>query len=192
MAKLYYSYAAMNAGKSTSLLQVAYNYEERGMRAYLLTAAFDTREGEGKISSRIGISREAELFEADSDVFKMVQEAHQSVAITCVLVDEAQWLSRVQVDQLARVVDELKLPVMCYSIRTDFQGNFFPGSERLMAIADEIREIRTICHCGKKATMILRLDAEGAVIVDGPQNFVGGNESYVSVCRKHWVERFVK
>ncbi len=188
MAKLYFCYSAMNAGKSTNLLQVAYNYGEQNMGTYLLTAALDDRSGQaGNIASRIGIEKEAATYQADTDLYtKLVEEVDADMA--AVLIDEAQWLSDAQVWQLARFVDVKKIPVMCYGIRTDFQGKLFPGSQALLAIADELREIRTICHCGRKATMVLRLDAQGEVLKDGPQNYVGGNESYKSVCRRHWLE----
>lgn len=190
MAKLYYCYSSMNAGKSTTLLQVAHNYGEQKMDTYLLTAALDDRSGEtGKIASRIGISKDAATYQADTNLYeKLSDEIGDNVA--AVLIDEAQWLSEEQVWQLARFVDNKRLPVMCYGIRTDFQGKLFPGSQALLAIADELREIRTICHCGRKATMVLRLDENGEVIKDGPQNQVGGNESYKSVCRRHWSEAF--
>jgi thymidine kinase len=188
MAKLYFCYSSMNAGKSTNLLQVAHNYGEQKMVTYLLTAALDDRSGEiGKITSRIGIEKDAQTYQADTDLF--VKLSAEVVAGTAaVLIDEAQWLSDAQVWQLAKFVDTKKVPVMCYGIRTDFQGKLFPGSEALLAIADELREIRTICHCGRKATMVLRLDENGVVVKDGPQNYVGGNESYKSVCRRHWLE----
>tara|TARA_B100000745_G_scaffold291264_1_gene230857 strand:+ start:2435 stop:3001 length:567 start_codon:yes stop_codon:yes gene_type:complete len=185
MSKLYFSYSAMNAGKSTALLQVAHNYEERGMNVYLLTAKMDTRDGQGFISSRIGIKHECDTYDEKDNLFEKIREQSP---ISCVLIDEAHWLSPKHIDELAHVADELHIPVMCYGLRTDFKGNLFPGSERLLALADTLREIRTICHCGKKATMVLRLGENGKVLQDGPQNQVGGNESYVSVCRKHWKE----
>jgi thymidine kinase len=188
MAKLYFCYSSMNAGKSTNLLQVAHNYGEQKMVTYLLTAALDNRSGEiGKITSRIGIEKDAQTYQADTDLFEKLS-AEVVVGTAAVLIDEAQWLSDVQVWQLAKFVDIKKVPIMCYGIRTDFQGKLFPGSEALLAIADELREIRTICHCGRKATMVLRLDENGVVVKDGPQNYVGGNESYKSVCRRHWLE----
>lgn len=182
----------MNAGKSTALLQVAHNYGERNKETYLLTAELDSRAGEGKISSRIGAEKEAHTFAAHTDLFLDVQSAHTLQPVSCVLIDEAQWLTEAHVEQLTRVVDILGIPVMCYGLRTDFQGKLFPGSMALLAIADELREIRTICHCGRKAIMVLRYDADGSVITDGPQNFVGGNESYESVCRTHWREAVAK
>jgi len=192
MAKLYFSYSAMNAGKSTALLQVAHNYKERGMEAYLLSAKLDTRYGEGFISSRIGIKLPCDVFTETSDLFEKVSAKQKEEALSCVLIDEAHWLTKKQVEELANISDKLHIPIMCYGLRTDFKGELFSGSERLLAIADELREIRTICHCGKKATMVLRLDADGKVLGDGPQTQVGGNESYVSVCRKHWNEAFSK
>jgi len=188
MAKLYFSYSAMNAGKSTSLLQVAHNYGERDMGARLLTAALDDRSGQvGSISSRIGIEKEADVFAEDTDLLQFLNDTLQSEPFAAVLVDEAQWLQEAQVWQLAQFVDTQNIPVMCYGIRTDFQGKLFPGSQALLAIADELREIRTICHCGRKATMILRLGEDGKPAKDGPQNLVGGNDTYVSMCRKHWL-----
>jgi len=188
MAKLYFCYSSMNAGKSTNLLQVAHNYGEQKMDTYLLTAAIDDRSGStGKIASRIGIEKDAQTYQADTDLFeKLSTEVVGDTA--AVLIDEAQWLSDDQVWQLAKFVDTKKIPVMCYGIRTDFQGKLFPGSQALLAIADELREIRTICHCGRKATMVLRLNEKGEVVQDGPQNQVGGNESYQSVCRRHWFQ----
>ena len=183
MAKLYFSYSAMNAGKSTVLLQAAHNYEERGMRVMLLTAALDDRAGQGRIASRIGLGREATLFRESDDLFEMVENED---GITCVLVDEAQFLSAAQVWQLARVADRLKIPVMAYGLRTDFAGELFPGSAALLAIADQLREIRTICWCGRKATMVRRLDADGRMTREGDQVVIGGNETYVSLCRRHW------
>jgi len=186
MAKLFFIYSAMNAGKTTNLLQVAYNYEERGMNAFLITAQLDGRVGHGKIGSRIGLSREAEVFSGGESLFDKIVTRHAFQPIHCVLIDESQFLSKAQVDQLASIVDQLGIPVMCYGLRTDFQGEFFTGSGRLLAIADEIKEIKTICWCGKKATMVLRTDALGEVCADGEQIQIGGNEAYHSVCRKHW------
>ena len=184
MAKLYFSYAAMNAGKSTILLQAAYNYRERGMTPLLFTAALDDRAGKCKIASRIGIEAEALMFTASDNLYEIIRSEG---SYDCVLVDEAQFLSEAQVWQLARVSDELNIPVLCYGLRTDFQGRMFPGSATLLAIADNLREIRTICWCGGKATMVLRLDADGRPVQEGAQVEIGGNESYVSLCRKHWL-----
>lgn len=186
MAKLYFSYATMNAGKSTLLLQASYNYQERGMRTLVLIAAFDDRAGKGRISSRIGLSADATAFSHGDDLFAMIKEQHAQEKIACVFVDEAQFLAEEQVWQLARVADRIGIPVMTYGLRTDFQGKLFPGSMALLAIADELREVRTICHCGRKATMVVRLDGEGRVIREGAQIEVGGNEKYVSYCRTHW------
>ena len=186
MAKLYFHYSTMNAGKSTLLLQASYNYAERGMQTYLLTANFDDRAGTGKIGSRIGIGADADTFASKTDLFSKIQERLNAGPCACVFIDEAQFLSADQVWELARAVDDLKVPVMCYGLRVDFQGKLFPGSAALLALADEMREIRTICHCGKKATMVVRQDEHGNVLKDGAQVQVGGNETYVSLCRVHW------
>lgn len=186
MAKLYFNYSTMNAGKSTILLQASYNYRERGMETYLLTADFDSRSGEGQITSRIGISEAADVYGQESDLFAMITARLERSKIACVLVDEAQWMTSEQVWQLARAVDDLGVPIMCYGLRVDFRGALFPGSAALLAIADEMREIRTICHCGKKATMVVRMGPDGKALKDGPQVQVGGNETYVSLCRRHW------
>ena len=188
MAKLYFYYSSMNAGKSTILLQSSYNYQEMGMKTMLFTAALDDRYGSPKISSRIGLEAEAELFGQDDDLYDQVERHHKQEKIACVLVDEAQFLTKVQVEQLTDVADRLAIPVIAYGLRTDFQGQLFPGSERLLAIADEMREVKTICRCGKKATMVLRLDENGMAVKDGKQVVIGGNNSYVSVCRIHWKE----
>jgi thymidine kinase len=185
MAKLYFSYAAMNAGKSTMLLQASYNYVERGMRTLLFTSALYAEDGIGVISSRIGISVEAELYEAGTDLFARVKDELEESKVDCVFVDEAQFLTAEQVWQLARVSDRLKVPVMCFGLRTDFQGKLFPGSSELLAIADEIREIRTICYCGAKATMVVRQSADGRVLLEGDQVSIE-KSVYVSLCRKHW------
>ena len=186
MAKLYFHYSTMNAGKSTLLLQASHNYVERGMQTYLLTANFDDRAGTGRIGSRIGIGADADTFASKTDLFSKIQERLNTGPCACVFIDEAQFLSADQVWQLARAVDDLKVPVMCYGLRVDFQGKLFPGSAALLALADEMREIRTICHCGKKATMVVRQDERGNVLTDGAQVQVGGNETYVSLCRVHW------
>lgn len=186
MAKLYFHYSAMNAGKSTILLQASHNYIERGMDTYLLTAAFDDRAGAGRIASRIGIAAQADRFAPGDDLYVRVQNRKAQGRLDCVLVDEAQFLEPAQVWQLARVVDDLDLPVMCYGLRTDFQGKLFPGSAELLAIADNLREIRTICWCGAKATMVVRLGADGKVAKQGAQIEIGGEDKYVSLCRKHW------
>jgi thymidine kinase len=188
MAKLYFQYSTMNAGKSTVLLQAAHNYRERGMEVFLMTAALDTRAGEGRIASRIGIESDATGFGPQDDLFAMIEARLGQGPCACVFLDEAQFLSQGQVWQLARAVDDLGVPVMCYGLRVDFQGKLFPGSAMLLALADEMREVRTICHCGKKATMVVRLDEAGNVLHDGAQVQIGGNESYVSLCRRHWRE----
>jgi thymidine kinase len=176
----------MNAGKSTLLLQAAHNYKEMGMETLLLTADFDDRAENGKITSRIGISAPAELYSQGSNLLSLVEKKLREKALACVLVDEAQWLSPNQVWQLAQVVDDLKVPVICYGLRVDFMGELFPGSAKLLAIADEMREVRTICHCGSKATMVVRKDSDGKVQTSGDQVQVGGNEMYFSLCRLHW------
>ncbi len=186
MAKLYFNYSTMNAGKSTILLQASYNYIERGMQTYLLTARFDDRAGQGKIASRIGISAAADTYAADTDLYATIGRRLAEGPCACIFVDEAQFLTADQVWQLARVVDDLKIPVMCYGLRVDFQGKLFPGSAALLALADEMREVRTICHCGKKATMVVRKDETGKVVTDGAQVSIGGNDRYLSLCRKHW------
>ena len=188
MAKLYFSYAAMNAGKSTILLQASHNYRERGMNTMLLTARLDDRVGEGRIGSRIGVEAAAFVFDGETDMTSLIEAEQAQTSLACVMVDEAQFLTDAQVWQLADVADRLRIPVMCYGLRTDFQGNLFPGSARLLAIADVLREIRTICHCGSKATMVVRQDDDGKVIREGAQIEIGGNERYVSLCRRHWNE----
>ena len=189
MAKLYFNFSTMNAGKSTLLLQASPNYLERGMATYLMTAALDDRAGEGRIASRIGISQPAATYDADSDLFAMIEARRAEGPLDCAFLDEAQFLTKAQVWQLARAVDDLDVPVMCYGLRVDFRGELFPGSAALLALADEMREVRTICHCGKKATMVVRLGPDGAVLRDGAQVQVGGNERYLSLCRRHWRER---
>ncbi|MCL7465620.1 thymidine kinase [Phaeovulum sp. NW3] len=188
MAKLYFHYSTMNAGKSTILLQAAHNYQERGMAPYLVTARLDDRAGQGRIASRIGIGAEADTFAPTTDLFTQIAARLQAGPCACVFIDEAQFLTPAQVWQLARVVDDLNLPVMCYGLRVDFRGELFPGSAALLALADEMREVRTICHCGKKATMVVRKAADGSVARDGDQVQIGGNETYVSLCRRHWRE----
>ncbi len=188
MAKLYFHYSTMNAGKSTLLLQASYNYRERGMDTYLLTAQFDDRAGGGQITSRIGITETAHTFASGEDLFDKVAKRLALGNVACVFVDEAQFLEKQQVWQLARAVDDLKVPIMCYGLRVDFRGELFPGSAALLALADEMREARTICHCGKKATMVVRQDDQGRVQSDGAQVQIGGNETYLSLCRRHWRE----
>jgi len=188
MAKLYFHYSTMNAGKSTALLQASHNYREGGMATYLLTAQFDTRAGEGRIASRIGIGEPADTFNPDEDMFAKVSERLALGPAACVFIDEAQFLTRDQVWQLARVVDDLGVPVMCYGLRVDFRGELFAGSAALLALADEMREVRTICACGRKATMVVRKGPDGRALKDGAQVLIGGNETYVSMCRRHWRE----
>ena len=188
MAKLYFSYSAMNAGKSTILLQASHNYRERGMNTLLFTAAFDDRAGKGRIGSRIGLGAEALTFAANTDIEQLTRRAHEQQTLDCLLVDEAQFLSVEQVWQLSVVVDQLNIPVMCYGLRTDFRGQLFPGSAVLLAVADTLREIRTICHCGRKATMVTRLTETGETVTDGAQIEIGGDDKYVSLCRVHWKE----
>ncbi|MBY0565440.1 MAG: thymidine kinase [Hyphomonadaceae bacterium] len=189
MAKLYFSYAAMNAGKSTILLQASYNYRERGMRTLLFTSALYAELESGQICSRIGVRAEAELFDANDDLYAWVAREHEAAKVDCVFVDEAQFLTRAQVWQLARVADRLKIPVLCYGLRTDFRGELFEGSAELLAIADSLREVRTICHCGAKATMVLRRDASGRAATAGEQVELQ-KDVYVSLCRKHWEDEF--
>jgi len=186
MAKLYFHYSTMNAGKSTALLQASYNYIERGMQTFLVTARLDGRAGLGRIASRIGIAAEASCFSQNTDMFDLLKDRLESGPCACVFVDESQFLTEAQVWQLARAVDDLGVPVMCYGLRVDFRGQLFPGSAALLALADEMREVRTICHCGKKATMVVRMGPDGKALHDGAQVQIGGNETYVSLCRRHW------
>ena len=188
MAKLYFHYSTMNAGKSTLLLQASHNYRERGMVTYLLTARLDDRAGQGRIASRIGIGEPADTYDTASDLFAMIAARLDEGAVDCIFLDEAQFLTTAQVWQLARAVDDLGVPVMCYGLRVDFRGELFPGSAALLALADEMREVRTICHCGKKATMVVRRGPDGRALRDGAQVQIGGNETYVSLCRQHWRE----
>ena len=184
MAKLYFHYSSMNAGKSTALLQADHNYFERGMNSLLFTARLDDREGVGVISSRIGIKKGALTFEKGDELFAIIEGEQKRTGLDCVLIDEAQFLSREQVMQLNRVVDQLGIPVLTYGIRTDFQGEVFEGSKFLMGWADEIKEIKTVCHCGKKATMNARVNKDGRMETDGEQIEIGGNERYISLCRR--------
>jgi len=186
MAKLYFNYSAMNAGKSTILLQASHNYVEQGMKTLLLTAAVDDRVEKGKIASRIGLGKDALVFRDSTDVFDLIYKQHSKHPINCIMIDEAQFLGKEQVWQLSRVSDELDIPVICYGLRTDFRGRLFAGSGELLAIADNLREIRTICWCGRKANMVLRINADGQPIKRGAQIVIGGGETYASVCRKHW------
>lgn len=188
MAKLHFHYSTMNAGKSTLLLQAAHNYREMGMSPYLLTARHDTRAGESRIGSRIGIAQPADTYGPGDDLFARLEARLAAGPVACAFVDEAQFLTKAQVWQLARAVDDLHVPVMCYGLRVDFRGELFPGSAALLALADEMREARTICSCGRKATMVVRRDASGRVITAGDQVQIGGNETYLSLCRRHWRE----
>ena len=188
MAKLYFYYSSMNAGKSTVLLQSSYNYRERGMHTLLFAPAVDDRAGIGRIQSRIGLSGEGRAFAPADNLLERVRTEHTAQPLACVLVDEAQFLSRAQARQLSDVVDTLDIPVLCYGLRTDFQGNLFEGSAALLAWADTLTEIKTICHCGRKATMVLRVAGTGRVVREGVQIEIGGNEAYVSVCRRHFKE----
>jgi len=185
MAKLYFYYSTMNAGKSTALLQAGHNYEERGMRTLLFTAQIDSREG-GRIHSRIGIEREALHFHPGLDLRQQILAEHRSAALACVLVDESQFLTPAQVKQLGAVVDELDIPVLCYGLRTDFRGELFPGSAQLLGWADNLVEIKTICHCGRKATMVVRVKGDGTAEREGAQIEIGGNDRYVPLCRRHF------
>jgi len=186
MAKVYFYYAAMNAGKSTVLLQSSYNYRERGMHTLLFTTAADIRDGAGRIRSRIGLQASAQLVSPGYDLFTRVQTEHKTKPVACVLIDEAQFLTPTQVDQITGIADTLEIPVLCYGLRTDFQGKLFPGSAALLALADTLIELKTICHCGRKATMVLRIGPDGQAVKEGAQIEIGGNERYVSVCRPHF------
>ena len=188
MAKLYFSYAAMNAGKSTLLLQAAYNYRERGMDVLLLTSALYREAGDGQISSRIGIAAVATLYTAETDLFALIRDVKQASRLDAIFVDEAQFLTKDQVWQLARVADHLGLPVLAYGLRTDFRGELFEGSAALLAIADSVREVRTICECGRKATMVVRLGPDGRALTEGDQISIE-KTTYLSLCRRHWEER---
>jgi thymidine kinase len=193
MAQLYFYYSAMNAGKSTTLLQSAYNYSERGMSTLIYTAALDNRYGLGKVSSRLGISADAELFTAETDLFQQLQTQQLNSIkndgkIDCLLIDEAQFLTKNQVKQLTKIVDDLNIPVLTYGIRTDFQGEPFIGSQYLLAWADKLIELKTVCHCGRKANFVVRFDSNGNAVKQGAQVDVGGNEKYESMCRIHFKE----
>jgi thymidine kinase len=190
MAKLYFYYSSMNAGKSTSLLQSSYNYKERGMRTLVLAPQFDDRFGAGKVTSRIGIETQATTFANDTDLFEVVGAGNRGEGLHCVLIDEAQFLTRDQVFQLTEVTDRLEIPVLAYGLRTDFQGEPFEGSKYLLAWADTLKELKAICHCGTKATMVLRLDEQGNAVTEGSQVEIGGNDRYISMCRKHFKEGF--
>lgn len=191
MAKLYFRYGAMGASKTANALMVEYNYHEREQRAVLMKPSVDDRDGAKTIKSRVGMSKNAELIFSDSDVFKIIDKMNSEKIIDCVIIDEAQFLSRDHVDQLCKIADELKIPVITYGLRTDFRGELFPGSERLMAMADSIEEIKTVCWCSKKAIMNARV-VGGRVVKEGEKILLGGNESYVALCRKHWAEGTLK
>lgn len=186
MAKVYFYYAAMNAGKSTVLLQSSYNYRERGMRTLLFAPAIDTRFGPGRIESRIGLHAEAIALGAADNILERVRAEQAREPVACVLVDEAQFLTPEQVWQLSDITDRLDIPVLCYGLRTDFQGKLFPGSAALLGLADDLTELKTICHCGRKATMNLRVDQDGRGVREGAQVEIGGNDRYVAVCRRHF------
>ncbi|ARD23133.1 thymidine kinase [Shewanella japonica] len=188
MAQLYFYYSAMNAGKSTSLLQSSYNYRERGMNTLVMTASIDDRYGVGKVASRIGVETDAQVFGANDNLSTMIEAELESQQLHCILIDESQFLSKEQVKQLTHVVDNLDIPVLCYGLKTDFQGELFSGSQYLLAWADKLVELKTICHCGRKANMVVRLDGNGKPMREGEQVAIGGNESYESVCRKHFRE----
>ncbi len=190
MAKLYFYYSSMNAGKSTALLQSSYNYRERGMQTLVLAPELDDRYGSGKVTSRIGIESEAHTFRPDENLFELVERHIAGEPLHCVLIDEAQFLTRQQVFQLGDVTDQLKIPVLAYGLRTDFQGEPFEGSKYLLAWSDNLKEIKAICHCGTKATMVVRLDETGRAIREGSQIEIGGNDRYVSMCRKHFKEKY--
>jgi len=188
MSKVYFYYSAMNAGKSTVLLQSSYNYQERGMRTSIFAPAVDQRAGLGRVASRIGLSAAANPFTPTDDLFKIIETQHGEAKLACVLIDEAQFLTRPQVEQLCRVADELDIPVLCYGLRTDFQGQLFEGSGALLALADDLSELKTICKCGRKATMNLRVGPDGRAVREGAQVEIGGNERYVAMCRRHYRE----
>jgi thymidine kinase len=192
MAKLYFYYSSMNAGKSTALLQSSYNYMERGMNTLVLAPNLDDRYGVGKVTSRIGLEAHATTFQSDDDLFKLISAKSAEEPLHCVLVDEAQFLSKEQVFQLGEVTDELNIPVLTYGIRTDFQGEPFPGSKYLLAWADNLKELKAICFCGNKATMVIRLNEDGNAITQGSQVEIGGNDRYVSMCRKHFKENYFR
>ena len=189
MAKLYFYYASMNAGKSTTLLQADFNYRERGMRTLLFTAGVHDRGGKGVIDSRLGIVANAVPFAEDTDLRLIAEEEHFKAPLACILVDESQFLSPVQVRQLAHLADEVGIPVLCYGLRTDFQGKLFPGSAELLALADSLVELKSVCECGRKATMNLRVDGEGNAVRKGEQKEIGGNERYIALCRRHFMQR---
>ncbi|AIW13605.1 thymidine kinase [Vibrio tubiashii ATCC 19109] len=192
MAQMYFYYSAMNAGKSTTLLQSSFNYQERGMNPVIFTAALDDRYGIGKVSSRIGLQSDAQLFNAETNLYQEISALNEVEKRHCILVDECQFLSKEQVYQLTEVVDKLHIPVLCYGLRTDFLGELFEGSKYLLSWADKLIELKTICHCGRKANMVIRTDEHGVAIKEGDQVAIGGNDRYVSVCREHYKEALGK
>lgn len=190
MAKLYFYYSSMNAGKSTALLQSSYNYRERGMNTLVMAPELDDRYGTGRVTSRIGLEASATRFSTEDDLFAIVSKRCSEVPLHCVLIDEAQFLSKLQVFQLGQVTDGLDIPVLAYGLRTDFQGEPFEGSKYLLAWADNLNELKAICYCGAKATMVVRLDEKGEAITEGSQVEIGGNDRYLSMCRKHFRQTF--
>jgi len=192
MAKLYFYYSSMNAGKSTALLQSSYNYKERGMNTLIMAPKLDDRYSVGKVTSRIGIESEARTFGTNEDLLEIVQQRHDDEPLHCVLIDEAQFLTKEQVFQLGEITDRLNIPVLAYGLRTDFQGEPFEGSKYLLAWSDNLKELKAICHCGTKATMVVRLDENGNAVTFGSQIEIGGNDRYVSLCRKHFKERYFR
>jgi thymidine kinase len=188
MAKLYFYYSSMNAGKSTTLLQADFNYRERGMETMLWTASLDDRYGQGYVTSRIGLKADADKFDPETDLWAEIIAEQGKRPLACILIDEAQFLSQAQVAQLARVTDEAGIPVLCYGLRTDFAAELFPGSAALLGLADNLVELKAVCHCGRKSTMNLRVDEAGRAVIDGAQTEIGGNDRYVAMCRKHFME----
>ena len=189
MAKLYFNYSSMNAGKSTMLLQANHNYLERGLMPVIYTSHLENRFSENEIVSRIGLKYKSNIFTTKTDIYKDISKLSDKFSVDCLLIDEAQFLTKDQVKQLGMIVDKLDIPVMTFGIRTDFQGNLFEGSKYLLAWADNLKEIKTICHCGRKATMVLKINSNGKIILEGTQIDIGGQEKYVSVCRKHFFEK---
>lgn len=189
MAKLYFNYSSMNAGKSTMLLQANHNYLERGLMPVIYTSHLENRFSKNEIVSRIGLKHKSNIFTTKTDIYKDISKLSDKFSVDCLLIDEAQFLTKDQVKQLGIIVDKLDIPVMTFGIRTDFQGNLFEGSKYLLAWADNLKEIKTICHCGRKATMVLKINSSGKIILEGTQIDIGGQEKYVSVCRKHFFEK---
>lgn len=190
MAKMYFYYSSMNAGKSTALLQSSYNYRERGMNTVVMAPLLDNRYGVGKVTSRIGLESEATTFKPDDNLFDIIEAMHVDEPLHCVLIDEAQFLTKDQVFQLGEVTDSLNIPVLAYGLRTDFQGEPFDGSKYLLAWSDNLRELKAICHCGSKATMVIRMDESGEPVREGSQVEIGGNDRYLSMCRKHFKKNY--